>query len=97
MLFKRDESSKVGDRASIQVPVKSSKAGCTLRLWYWLSNSFYAELGVFYRETIGERWTNIYETVNPTLKWTRIDIKLPELENFQVRIDLELIIFQFNK
>jgi hypothetical protein len=89
MLLTRQVDSKIGDISVIEIPISQSEVGCTLRLWYWLSNSFYAQFGVYTRKSIGEPWDNIYSTINPTSGWVRIDVEIPEMKNFQVTIRIK--------
>jgi hypothetical protein len=90
LLVKSDAKDRSVEAASIEIPFKVSQTGCQVKLWYWMSNSYFGSLKISTRSSIGQLWTDIIALTSSTSTWTKIETDIPEGVDFQLIITGEL-------
>lgn len=83
-LVQNDKSTR-GQIIPIEIPFKSSSNGCAIKLWYWMSNSYYANLKISTRTSIGELWNDLAITSTSTNSWAKLEAEIPVGVDFQVQ------------
>lgn len=64
-----------------------------MRLWYWLSNSDFANLNIYNKELSSEERVILNELKISTASWTRVDINISSSSDPQlvfIRLNLHL-------
>jgi hypothetical protein len=84
LLAKNEYFTSRGDVSPIEIPFKASGEGCSIKLWYWMSTTYYASLKISTRVAIGEMWNDIFITASSTSAWAKIEAEIPVGVDFQV-------------
>jgi hypothetical protein len=87
-MLNRPESFDLGSNAFIGITLKSSSNKCQMRIWYWLTDSNFANLNVYVRGLSSSQKSLIDSIKTSNLYWQRTDINIPDMAQFQVLITL---------
>lgn len=89
-MLRKDED-QVGMKSVISFFLGSSGKNCKLRLWYWLTDIYYANLNVYSRTSLRGALTRLNNDLSSVNSWSKVELNIPESD------DLIEVIFIYNK
>ncbi|CAF0808194.1 unnamed protein product, partial [Brachionus calyciflorus] len=81
LILQRPNIPNIGDKGLITITLKSSSAGCKLRIWSIISSEFTGSINFYTRSAIGSQWFYLISNNRTSSSWIRTDVDIPASNN----------------